>query len=70
MSDAYDTLINDLGRPYLGVRHIVGTTFFGNEGSVKVFLKNNFILTRQLPDHVEVKGKLQSFNVLESHFVE
>jgi RimJ/RimL family protein N-acetyltransferase len=70
MTDAVDTIINDLGRPYLGVRHIVVTTFVGNEASMKVFLKNSFVFTHQLVDHVETKGKMQSLNVLERHFLE
>jgi hypothetical protein len=39
-----DTLINELGRPYLGVRHIVVGTLFNNEASKKVFSKNGFVL--------------------------
>lgn len=68
MSDACDTLINDLGRPHLGVRNIVTTTFLENEASMKVFLKNDFKLTRQIADRMWVKGKLRSFNVFECHF--
>lgn len=70
MSDAVNTMINELGRPYLGVRDIVATTFFRNEGSMKVFLKNGFVLTRRLADHGKVRGETYSLNVFESHFSE
>jgi len=70
MSDAVDTMVNDLGRPYLGVRNIVTTTFFGNEGSMRVFVKNGFNLTHRLVDHVEVRGVTHSLNVFECRFSE
>ncbi len=70
MSDAVDTMIHDLGRPYLRVENIVSTTFFGNDGSMKVFLKNGFELTRRLANHVEVRGKTYSLNVFEYRFSE
>ncbi|KXN88940.1 hypothetical protein AN958_06811 [Leucoagaricus sp. SymC.cos] len=70
MTDALESLVSELGKPLLGIRHIVATTFFGNEGSMKVFLKNGFSLKRHLVDHVEAKGKLQSLNVFERHFID
>lgn len=68
MTDAVDTLINNLARPCMGVRSIVAGAFFGNEGSMKVFLKNGFSLTRRLVDYVEARGKVESLNVLECHY--
>lgn len=65
MTDAVDTLINDLGKPFLNARHFVSMVFVGNEGSKKVFLKNNFVLKRCITNFAVVKGFMRDLLVLE-----
>lgn len=65
MTDAVDTLINDIGKPLLGIRHFTALVLGGNEGSSKVFLRNSFTLTRCHVNYDEVKGFLRDLLVYE-----
>lgn len=65
MTDAVDTLINDIGKPLLGVRHFTAMVYAGNEGSNKVFLRNNFTLARCIVNYAEVKGFMRDLLVFE-----
>ncbi|TFK41961.1 GNAT domain-containing protein [Crucibulum laeve] len=65
MTDAVGTLMHEWAIPRMGVRHIMVSACIGNEGSVKVFLKNGFKLIRTSEDHHEVKGKRVGLHVLE-----
>ncbi|CAA7268035.1 unnamed protein product [Cyclocybe aegerita] len=65
MTDVIRTLLNDWAVPRMGVRHVWATAFTGNEGSVKVFLKNGFKLVTTHENHVVVKGKMRGLHLLE-----
>ncbi|XP_006462275.1 hypothetical protein AGABI2DRAFT_71320 [Agaricus bisporus var. bisporus H97] len=67
MTDAIDTIINKIGKPLLGARHIMAVTYTENEGSKKVFLKNGFAVVRCIPNYAEVKGFQRDLIVLERH---
>lgn len=54
MSLAIRTLIHDWGIPHLNIHHIKCYAFAGNEGSVRVFEKNNFVRGHTLEDWVPV----------------
>ena len=51
--------------PRMGVRKIVVGVFGSNHGSVRVFQKNDFILTKTLNGYVEARGKLRDLHILE-----
>ena len=65
MTDAVDTVLHDWAIPRMNVRHILLNAFEGNEGSVKVFLRNGFKMKATYKDHTEVKGKIRGMHVLE-----
>jgi len=65
MTDAVDTVLHDWAIPRMNVRHMLVTVFEGNEGSVKVFLRNGFKIKATYKDYVELKGKIRGVNVLE-----
>ncbi|KAF9011074.1 acyl-CoA N-acyltransferase [Cyathus striatus] len=65
MTDALGTLINSWAIPRMGVRRILATAMINNHGSVKVFLKNGFKLTRTIPEHKLMKGRMTGSYVLE-----
>jgi RimJ/RimL family protein N-acetyltransferase len=65
MTDAVDTVLHDWAIPHMNVRHMWGTAFEGNEGSVKVFLRNGFKMKATYKDHFEAKGRIHSLHLLE-----
>ena len=65
MTDAVDTVLHEWAIPRMNVRHMLITAFEGNEGSVKVFLKNGFKMKAAYKDLIEVKGKVHGVHVLE-----
>lgn len=65
MTDAVDTVLHDWAIPRMNVRHILVTVFEGNEGSVKVFLKNGFQMKATYKDYVKAKGRIHGMHVLE-----
>jgi RimJ/RimL family protein N-acetyltransferase len=65
MTDAIDTLINEIAKPLLGARHMTALTYTANEGSQKVFLKNGFSVVRVIPNYAEVKGYQRDLVVVE-----
>jgi RimJ/RimL family protein N-acetyltransferase len=67
MTDAVDTLINEIAKPLLGARHILVSAYTVNEGSQKVFLKNGFSVVRVIPSYAEVKGYQRDLVVMERH---
>ncbi|KAF9446119.1 acyl-CoA N-acyltransferase [Macrolepiota fuliginosa MF-IS2] len=67
MTDAVDTLVNNLGKPLLGARHFVAAAYSGNEGSQKVFLKNGFTQARCIRNFAEVKGFMRDLCVFERY---
>ncbi|KAF5385307.1 hypothetical protein D9615_001177 [Tricholomella constricta] len=69
MTDALRTLLWDWAVPRMGVRHIISSTFEGNEGSVKVLQRNGFVRTRLIKNHVQTRGQWRNLNVMEWHRV-
>ncbi|KAH9486385.1 hypothetical protein JR316_0000449 [Psilocybe cubensis] len=65
MTEAVRTILHDWGVPRMGIRHVWVSTFTGNDGSVKVFMKNGFKLIYTCDEHKEAKGKMRGINVLE-----
>ena len=65
MTDAVDTVLHDWAIPRMNVGHILISAFEGNEGSVKVFLRNGFKSKAIYKEHHEVKGKTRGVHVLE-----
>lgn len=65
MSDAFATVLHSWVIPRMGVRRMIGSALQGNQGSVRVFEKNGFVLRETLENHVEVKGELRGVHVLQ-----
>ena len=65
MTDAVDTMLHEWAIPRMNVHHILVLVFEGNEGSVKVFLRNGFKMKATYKDHFEVKGRIRGVHVLE-----
>jgi RimJ/RimL family protein N-acetyltransferase len=65
MTDAVKTLLPMWAVPRMGVRRIVVGAFGSNPGSVRVFQKNGFILTRTLNKYIEGRGELRDLHILE-----
>jgi RimJ/RimL family protein N-acetyltransferase len=68
MTDAVETLLWRWAVPRMGVRRVLATTFRGNHGSIRVFQKNGFVLTKTLESYLEVRGKIRDFHLLEWDF--
>jgi len=49
----------------MNARRFVIATLDGNVASVRTYQKVGFTLTRSVPPHQEVKGKMRGNNVLE-----
>ncbi|KAF9055981.1 hypothetical protein BJ165DRAFT_464031 [Panaeolus papilionaceus] len=65
MTDAVDTLLREWGIPRMAVRHMWCSAAMGNEGSVKVFLKNGFELINTYAERKANPGKKQGLHLLE-----
>jgi len=68
MTDVVGTLLWRWAVPRMGVRRVLATVFGGNHGSVRVFQKNGFVLTKRLESYLEVEGKIHDFLLLEWKF--
>ncbi|KAF8203781.1 hypothetical protein BJ912DRAFT_941053 [Pholiota molesta] len=55
MTDAVQTVLYDWAIPRMKVRHMWVSAYTGNEGSVKVFLKNGFKIIKTIENHAEWK---------------
>jgi RimJ/RimL family protein N-acetyltransferase len=65
MTDAVQTVLHDWAVPRMKVRHMWVSAYTGNEGSVKVFLKNGFKIIKTIENHAEVKGKMRGLHLME-----
>ena len=65
MTDAVDTVLHDWAIPRMNVRHVMVAAFEGNEGSVRVFMKNGFKMIGTYKEHYEVKGIMRGLHWLE-----
>lgn len=70
MTDAVDTVLHDWAVPRMNVHHMSVSAFQGNEGSVKVFLRNGFKMKATYKDHYTVKGKIRGLHLLEWKYSE
>ncbi|KAK0198761.1 hypothetical protein F5146DRAFT_105887 [Armillaria mellea] len=70
MTDVYATLLENWVIPRMGVRRMIGTAFEGNQGSVRVFEKNGFVMRKTVPNYREVKGVMRSLHVLDGDFAD
>ncbi|KAJ7132354.1 acyl-CoA N-acyltransferase [Mycena epipterygia] len=67
MTAAVGAIIAQWGVPCLNARRIRSSAFEGNQGSLKVLLKNGFVLVDTLVEHVQVgeETKKRSLHLLE-----
>lgn len=65
MTDAVDTLLHEWAIPRMHVRHVMVAVFTGNEGSVKVFLRNGFKMMKTYENYKEIRGKTRGLHVME-----
>ena len=56
MTAAIGTIIKDWMIPRMGVRHIIVDPYVGNQGSVRVFEKNGFVLERETKKEIVTLG--------------
>ena len=70
MTDAVETMLHDWAIPRMNVHYMMVSAVGGNEGSVKVFLRNGFKMKGTYKDHYEVKGKIRDLHVLEWKYSE
>ena len=56
MTAAIGTIIKDWMIPRIGVRHIIVDPYVGNQGSVRVFEKNRFVLERETKKEIVTLG--------------
>lgn len=68
MTDVVGTVMREWAIPRMGARRIWANVFRGNEGSVKVFLKNGFSVVRTYADHVSSRGKVHDVHLLEWNY--
>jgi RimJ/RimL family protein N-acetyltransferase len=68
MTDALKTILYDWVIPRMNARRIIASTLRGNEGSVKVFLKNGFRSTKMWENHIEAREKMRDLRILEWNF--
>lgn len=69
MTLALGTLIEQWMKPRMGATKICASVFKGNQGSVRVFEKNGFVLEKTLEKHKVIQeskgGGLTSVHVLQ-----
>ena len=65
MSDVLGTILHEWAVPRMGVRRVLCNVFVENGGSMAVFLKNGFVLTRTVEDYMEARGRRRSIHVVE-----
>ena len=65
MTDAVDTLLHEWAIPRMNVRHVMVAIFVGNEGNVKVFLRNGFKMINTIENYKEIRGKMRGLHVME-----
>jgi len=65
MTDVLDTVLHEWAIPRVNVKHILTGAFIGNRGSVRVFEKNGFRMTRTVNELCLVRGEMKGLHVLE-----
>ncbi|KAK0505772.1 hypothetical protein EDD18DRAFT_5226 [Armillaria luteobubalina] len=70
MTDIYATLLESWAIPRMGVRRMIGIAYEGNQGSVRVFEKNGFVMRKTIPNYMEAKGVMRSMHVLDWDFAD
>jgi len=65
MTDALETLVLDWAVPRMGVHRIRAAVFEGNQGSIRVFEKNRFVMTTTLDNFMVHRGRMRGLHVME-----
>ena len=65
MTDAVDTLLHEWAIPRMNVQHVMVAIFVGNEGNIKVFLRNGFKMINTIENYKEIRGEMRGLHVLE-----
>ncbi|RDB29408.1 hypothetical protein Hypma_015951 [Hypsizygus marmoreus] len=65
MTDVLETLLWDWAVPRMGVRRICASAFEGNHGSIRVFERNGFTVTKTVENWAVVKGRMRNLHVVE-----
>ncbi|KAG6897957.1 hypothetical protein C0992_008347 [Termitomyces sp. T32_za158] len=65
MTDALQTLMWDWAIPRMGVRHIIGSAFQGNTGSLRVFEKSGFVPSKFFENHAQTRDQWRNLHVVE-----
>jgi RimJ/RimL family protein N-acetyltransferase len=63
MTAAVKTIITQFGIPWMKTKRIRSSTFEGNHGSLKVLLKNGFVMADTL--HVQVGEEKRTLHLME-----
>ncbi|KAJ7249531.1 GNAT domain-containing protein [Mycena haematopus] len=65
MTAAVKTIITQFGIPWMNTRRIRSSAFVGNHGSLKVLLKNGFVMVDTLVQHVQVGEEKRTLHLME-----
>jgi RimJ/RimL family protein N-acetyltransferase len=65
MTAAVKTIITQFGIPWMKTKRIRSSAFDGNHGSLKVLLKNGFVMVDTLVDHVQVGEEKRTLHLME-----
>ncbi|KAJ6500900.1 acyl-CoA N-acyltransferase [Mycena sanguinolenta] len=71
MTAVLATVLKEWAIPRMRMHHLHVSVFTGNNGSVRVFEKNGFVLVETLEDCIEIRGEKRSLHILDwKHVVE
>ncbi|KAF7359007.1 N-acetyltransferase domain-containing protein [Mycena sanguinolenta] len=59
------TVLKEWAIPRMHMHHLHVSVFTGNNGSVRVFEKNGFVLVETLEDCIEIRGEKRSLHILD-----
>ncbi|KAJ7203952.1 GNAT domain-containing protein [Mycena haematopus] len=65
MTVALATVLEKWAVPRMRIHHLHVSVFTGNNGSVRVFEKNGFVLVETLQNCIEIRGETRSLHVLD-----
>ncbi|KAJ6453120.1 hypothetical protein C8R45DRAFT_847360, partial [Mycena sanguinolenta] len=65
MTAALATVLKEWAIPRMRVHRLHVSVFTGNNGSVRVFEKNGFVLVKTLENCIEIRGEKRSLHILD-----
>ncbi|KAJ7184663.1 acyl-CoA N-acyltransferase [Mycena filopes] len=65
MTVVLTTVIREWAVPRMGMRRMHVSVFTGNNGSLRVFEKNGFVLVDTLEECIEIRGEKRSLHILD-----